>query len=213
AHIAAAIGWPRFVAKYGRTGLGQYLAEKPLAAVEGMIARGVNAPLASSCGRLFDAVAAAVGLCADRVQYEGQAAMQLQAAAERAGTAEDGAYPFAIARPAPGAALHLDPAPMWSALLDDIAAGTATERIAARLHAGLADAIARLVATLAPPGRIALSGGSFQNRRLLEQVMERLAARGFDVLTHRAVPANDGGLALGQAAVAAAHMLDADEGE
>ena len=83
AHIVAAMGWPDFSAKYGRTELGRYLNGKPLATIEGMIARRVNAPLASSCGRLFDAVAAVVGLCRDRVQYEGQAAMQLEALAEQ----------------------------------------------------------------------------------------------------------------------------------
>ncbi len=211
AHIAAALGWPRFNATYGRTEFARRLAGKQLAVLDGMIARGVNAPLSSSCGRLFDAVAAAAGLCRDRVQYEGQAAMMLEAAADTAAADDDcAAYPFAIADAPSAALLHLDPAPMWPALLDDIAAGTPVPLIAARFHAGLAIGIARMVAALRVTGRVALSGGVFQNKRLLEQVMRHLTAQGLEVLTHRLVPANDGGLALGQAAVAAARMLAGD---
>ncbi len=176
-----------------------------------MIARGVNAPLSSSCGRLFDAVAAAVGLCHDRALYEGQAAMMLEAAADIAAADDDrAAYPFAIAEACPDGLLHLDPTPMWSVLLRDLGAGAAVPLIAGRFHAGLAIGIARMVAALGITGRVALSGGVFQNKLLLEQVMRRLAAQGLDVLTHRVVPANDGGLALGQAAVAAARLLCGD---
>ena len=176
-----------------------------------MIARGVNAPLSSSCGRLFDAVAAAAGLCRDRALYEGQAAMMLEAAADSEAADDDrAAYPFAIAEAPSAGLLHLDPAPMWPALLDDLAAGTPVPLIAARFHAGLAIGIARMVAALRVSGRVALSGGVFQNKLLLEQVMRRLTAQGLDVLTHRLVPANDGGLALGQAAVAAARLLAGD---
>jgi hydrogenase maturation protein HypF len=211
AHIAAALGWPDFSARYGDTELAHYLASKPLAVLDRMIARGVNTPLASSCGRLFDAVAAAAGLCRDRVQYEGEAAMLLEAAADTAAADDDrAAYPFAVVdAPSPGL-LHLDPAPMWRALLDNVAAGTPVPLVAARFHAGLAIGIVQMVAALRVSGRVALSGGVFQNKLLLEQVMRRLTAQGLEVLTHRLVPANDGGLALGQAAVAAARLLAGD---
>jgi hydrogenase maturation protein HypF len=211
AHIAATLGWSGFVVKYGQTELGFYLAGKPVAVLGGMIARHVNAPLASSCGRLFDAVAAAVGFCRDRALYEGQPAMLLEAVADNAALADDrAAYPFTIAEAPSAGLLHLDPTPMWVALLDDIVADTPVPVIAARFHAGLAIAIARMVAALRVTGRVALSGGVFQNRLLLEQVMRHLTAQGLEVLTHRSVPANDGGLALGQAAVAAARMLAGD---
>jgi len=82
--------------------------------------------------------------------------------------------------------------------------------VAARFHAGLAIGIVQMVAALRVSGRVALSGGVFQNKLLLELVMRRLTAQGLDVLTHRLVPANDGGLALGQAVVAAARMLAGD---
>ena len=200
AHIAAAIGWKRFIAEYGRTELAAYLADKPIATLETMIARGVNAPLASSAGRLFDAVAAAAGLCRDRARYEGEAAMMLEAAAGGTIANDDAAYDFA------GAGGVLDPAPLWPALLADLAATTPVGVIAARFHTGLAIAIARMVEALGVRGRVALSGGVFQNRLLLEQVIGRLAALGREILTHRAVPANDGGLAFGQAAIAAARL-------
>jgi hydrogenase maturation protein HypF len=180
-----------------------------------MAERDVNAPLASSCGRLFDAVAAAVGLCRDRTCYEGHAAMMLEAATA---TDDDVAYPFTIVDVE--GLLQLDPAPLWGALLDDLIAATPVAIIARRFHSGLADAIANMVEALAPlslRGRghetVALSGGVFQNRLLLELVTQRLEAQGLRVLTHRAVPANDGGLALGQAAIAAAHLLCDEKGE
>ncbi len=218
AHLCAALGWERFMADYGATALFAFLADRPRATLDGMIARGINAPLASSCGRLFDAVAAAIGICRDRAQYEGQAALELEAAVDEDALAlEDDAlaYPFGITRPAPQGPLCLDPAPMWRALLDDIAARVTIGVIAARFHRGLAIAAVRMVAAVrrydpeaANATRIALSGGVFQNRILLEQLVARLPVLGLEVLMHREVPANDGGLALGQAVIAAATARD-----
>jgi hydrogenase maturation protein HypF len=133
--------------------------------------------------------------------------MRLEAAAGDAPDAAGG-YRMAIVQ-GPGL-LHLAP-DFWPALIHDIAAGTSVRLIAARCHAGLADGIARMVATLHTAGPVALSGGVFQNRRLLVGVMRRLQEDGLDVLTHRAVPANDGGLALGQAAIAAARLRGVED--
>ena len=220
AHIIENIGWSNFTEKHGTTDLGRYLAEKPVPTIASMIERGVNAPLASSCGRLFDAVAAAIGLCRDRVQYEGQAAMMLEALA----TDDASPYPFDIVD-ADGL-LQLNPAPLWRALLGDLGV-IPSAVIAARFHAGLADALVSMVEVLQahhPLSReagearevvyhqVALSGGVFQNCLLLEPVSQRLEARGLRVLAHRSVPANDGGLA-GQAAIAAARMIHGDRGE
>ena len=209
AHIAAAMGWEHFVARYAGTDLFSFLAGKPIRVLEGMLVRGVNAASASSCGRLFDAVAAAAGVCREHARYEGQAAAELEA---RAAPAHAGAYAFG--RVTQGGLPVIEPRPMWFALLDDIAGGTPVAVISARFHAGLAIAIADMVvavrqddAAAAATDHIALTGGVFQNRILLEQVIARLTARGLTVLTHREVPAGDGGLALGQAAVAAARML------
>jgi hydrogenase maturation protein HypF len=171
AHIVAAMGWERFASRYRQTPLFRFLSGKPIAVLDGMIARGVNAPLASSCGRLFDAVAAAAGVCRECVQYEGQAAAEFEALAA-SGT--DDAYRFALV--AEAGVLVVEPRPMWLALLDDIAAETPVPVLSARFHAGLAIAIDATVAALrradpeaAAIDRIALTGGVFQNRLLLEQ--------------------------------------------
>ena len=191
--IASAIGWSQFTTEYSSTDLCRYLAGKPVTALASMIDRGINAPLTSSCGRLFDAVAAAVGLCRERALYEGQAAMMLEAAA----TGDHGTYPFGIAEALGGSRLQLDPAPMWRALLADLAGEIPIPVMAARFHDGLALGIAQMVAALQVTGRVALSGGVFQNRRLLEQVTQNLSTQGLEVLPHRSVPMNDGGLCLG----------------
>jgi hydrogenase maturation protein HypF len=211
AHLLAVTEWQDFLAEYGGTELARYLAAKPVPLLAGMIARRVNAPLASSCGRLFDAVAAAVGLCSDRAHYEGQAAILLEAAANNVTVPDAAAYHFTSTEGA-NDVLHLDPTPMWLALLRDLMAGTSTSVVAARFHTGLAIGLAQMVERLGISGPVALSGGVFQNRLLLESLIDRIAAGGRAVLTHRVVPANDGGLALGQAAIAAARMLCGDEG-
>jgi hydrogenase maturation protein HypF len=208
AHLTAAMGWARFAADFAATPLYQHLEAKPRAVLDGMIARGVNSPLSSSCGRLFDAVAAAVGVCFERVNYEGQAAMEFEALVDRD---ERVAYPFSVGQPGCTDLPYVEPRPMWQALLGDLRDGTPVPVIAARFHNGLASAIARMIDRLRRqrpdlarvPG-VALSGGVVQNRVLLELLIDRLEAMGLRVLTHAAVPANDGGLALGQAVIAAA---------
>jgi hydrogenase maturation protein HypF len=116
---------------------------------------------------------------------------------------ERGAYPFPLV-PAvtPGAPARLDWGPLLHALLEDGARGVDAPLRSARFHNALADGIAA-GARFAGSPRVALSGGCFQNRLLVERTRERLAADGFEVLTHRLVPPNDGGIALGQVMVAA----------
>jgi hydrogenase maturation protein HypF len=181
----------------------QVLRDKPLKPLLAMMAHGINAPLASSCGRLFDAVAAALGLCDGAQAYEGDAAGRLEALAEDVDGGDGYAFAF-------GGGV-LDPAPMWKALLAELADGAPRERLAARFHAGLARALADMTGLLAadsPFDTVALSGGCFQNRLLFEQTSNRLRDAGFAVLTHAKVPANDGGLALGQAAITAALLIE-----
>ena len=193
--------WRNLLVRLDAAGLGpladRLLAGHPLAPVRQAVAAGVNAPLSSSAGRLFDAVAAALGIVPGGQSYEGEAAMRLEAMARRgAGT---GAYPFDAGPPA------IDPAPMFRALAADLAAGTAPGTIAHRFHAGLARAFcaaARAAVESGAARAVALSGGCFQNALLLDLCLAELA--GLPVLTHRDVPAGDGGLAFGQALVAAA---------
>jgi hydrogenase maturation protein HypF len=157
---------------------------------------------------LFDAVAAVVDLSRERVTYEGQAAVELEALALSAIDDCGEGYPFAASET--GDPVVLDPAPMWSALLDDLALGVDRRVIAARFHLGLAEAVADLARVLAQrqgAAAVALSGGVFQNRTLLEALGARLGAAGLRVLAHERVPTNDGGLCLGQAAIAAARAL------
>ena len=216
AQLVAAMGWPAFADRHAALELHARLLAKPLRVIDAMLASHTNCPPASSAARLFDAVAAACGICFDRIGHEGQAAMELEACLD-ATTLEhehdDQAYVFTVDS---GDDVHLPclrPAPMWPALLDDLRQGVSPGVVSARFHKGLAIAIVRMVRQLraAHGGEtlhtVALSGGVFQNRILLEQLVRRFEQAGLAVLTHRQVPSNDGGLSLGQAAVAAARLL------
>jgi len=167
------------------------------------VERGLNSPLTSSAGRLFDAVASLLGV-RDTVAYEAQAAMELEALAE---PEADRAYSARLG--AADGRIVVRTADLIGAVVEDLLAGTTPPRIAARFHAALADVITQVCARVRERtgvGRAALSGGVFQDLRLLRTAVARLEAAGFEVYTHRQVPPNDGGLALGQAAVAARLM-------
>ena len=208
AQIVASMGWDAFARDYSALAVTAALEQRPLGVLAKMIEGQVNSPLTSSAGRLFDAVAAALGICADRIAYEGQAALELEAACRDIET-EQG-YRFGLSDD--GGCWVLDPAPMWRQLFADLAEAVPAARISARFHAGLADAVCDLGGRIAAAHAIqtvALSGGVFQNRTLFERVCNGLRARGLEVLTHRRVPTNDGGLALGQAVTAAALLADA----
>jgi len=215
AHLCAGPGWDYFVENFATLELHRYLQTKPLATIDRMLEKGLNVPLASSCGRLFDAVAAALGLCADHAVFEGQGAMELEAIAGSCPRATIGSpYPFEITEQ-PSGLLFLESSAMWKALLSDLGQQTPPAQIAARFHFGLAgairDMIARILAThpaAADVSTIALSGGCFQNKLLLEELVRLLEAAGLRCLLQTKVPTNDGGLALGQAAIAAARYLD-----
>ena len=216
AHLVAGMGWPKVAKAFSTLGLYRYLTSKPLPTINRMLETGLNVPLASSCGRLFDAVAAALGLCADRAIFEGQGAMELQALAESwQPSPADQPYSFSITEQGPGGLLYLESLPMWQALLEDLARDTPVALIAARFHYGLArairDMVARIRGTIAAGkslNTIALSGGCFQNKLLLEELVRLLEADGLTCLLHAKVPTNDGGLALGQAAIAAARHIE-----
>jgi hydrogenase maturation protein HypF len=146
----------------------------------------LDPPLASGMGRLFDAVAAVLGV-RERVSYEGQAAIELE---QLAGETPADPYPWRFGDPTDLVTVcYLDDAP--------------PERVAARFHETVAAAAAEACAEAGEPRAVVLSGGSFQNLRLLASTRRRLEERGFRVLSHRLVPPNDGGISYGQAAVAA----------
>jgi hydrogenase maturation protein HypF len=169
-------------------------------AVGALVHSGTAAPVTTSIGRLFDAVAALCGI-RSVVNYEGQAAAELEAVCD---PAERGEYPMPVAG-AP--TVVLDARATVAAAVGDLAAGAAPGVVAARFHGALARATAAACARIA--GRrgldaVVLSGGAFQNRVLLERTSALLAEAGLRVLIPRRLPPNDGGIAYGQAAVAAA---------
>jgi hydrogenase maturation protein HypF len=169
-------------------------------AVLAMARRGVNSPLTSSAGRLFDAVASVLGV-RDAINYEGQAAVELEQLAD---PAETGAYQAGIGTTRP---FRVRGADLVHAVVEDLAAGTPAPVIAARFHRGVAAAVEAgclLLRERHGLRTVALSGGVFQNMLLLHETVRRLEARGFTVLVHSRVPCNDGGISLGQAVVAAA---------
>jgi hydrogenase maturation protein HypF len=215
AHLAAAIGWDRCKREHPRLELVRFLETKPLGTLDAMARKRINNPLSSSCGRLFDAVAAAVGICRESASYEGQAAIELEAAVDPHALEQGDGYLIALRtrRLAGRAILTMGFSSLWLAILDDLADKVAPGVIAARFHRGLTRAIVEMVRLIFElegerlERTVALSGGSFQNKLLLEEINRGLGASGLTVLSHRRVPANDGGLSLGQAAVAAARSI------
>lgn len=187
-------------------GLAEEAGVAPWTAEEGRVLRrqvalGLNAPLCSSAGRLFDAASALVGVCREG-RYEGQPAIELEARLRAEGPEVEvyDRYPFALRDEEDG--WVLDPSPLWLALVEEVAHGTPASVMAARFHHTVRAMILAGVDRLHQETglrRVALSGGVFQNRYLVELLYEALTDQGFEVLLHRQVPPNDGGLALGQA--------------
>jgi hydrogenase maturation protein HypF len=170
------------------------------ATITGLARSGLSSPLTSSAGRLFDAVAALVGV-RDAVNYEGQAAIELE---QRADPDEAGAYPMTIER---GDRLCLLGADLIRAVVAEQESGVGVPVISARFHNGLAKAVVEACVLLRERhalSTVALSGGVFQNLLLLEKTVAGLEQREFRVLLHERVPPNDGGISLGQIAVAGA---------
>jgi len=166
-----------------------------------MAARGINSPETSSVGRLFDAVASLVGL-RDAVNYEGQAAIELEAIA----VCEDGlGYEFEFDE----IRGTIEAAPVIRQIVADLLLGIPAGVISARFHLGIGrmiESVACHVREKLQLNRVALSGGVFQNALLVEKTRRLLSQSGFEVFTHRRVPPGDGGIALGQAAVANARL-------
>ncbi len=192
----------------GVSSLSDQVPVSSLRTVEMMIARRLNAPVTTSAGRLFDAVAAMSGV-RSQVSYEGQAAIELEWLASA--VAADGFYSFDLADATGGEAtrdgLVLDMRPMIVEVAGDVRRGISPAVIGRRFHSTIVEAIARVCGRLrAKTGvdAVVLSGGVFLNALLTEESVARLTREGFRVYRHRHVPPNDGGLSLGQLAVAAA---------
>jgi hydrogenase maturation protein HypF len=176
------------------------LERDKLTVVAQMISNGVNSPPTSSLGRLFDGVAAICGI-RSRVNFEGQAAMELEM---RSAEAAESIYEFEWER---HNALRIPPAPIIRGVVDDIQNRVPLAVIGARFHRTLICLFAELCDVVRKENgldRVVLSGGCFQNALLLTGLIRELAAHGFEVFSHEHVPTNDGGISLGQAVVAAA---------
>jgi hydrogenase maturation protein HypF len=171
-----------------------------------MLAKGISAPVTSSAGRLFDAVASLLGI-RQVVTFEGQAAMELESVI---GSEVTEVYPFKLSNAVPQI---VDWAPMISEILIDLQRGISPGVISAKFHNTLADIVVEVARQVVTP-KIVLTGGCFQNRYLLEQAVQRLSQAGFKPYWHQRVPPNDGGIALGQIAAAArvSHRTVATEG-
>jgi hydrogenase maturation protein HypF len=165
-----------------------------------MLERGVNAPVTTSGGRLFDAVASLLDLH-QITTFEGQAAMSLEFAIKHAGSTH---YPFELSGNFP---CVINWEPMIVSILEEKLSGTAIDAIAARFHETLS-AIMIAIAERIGERKVVLTGGCFQNKHLTELSVQRLQAAGFEPYWHRRVPPNDGGIALGQI-ISAARSLNA----
>jgi hydrogenase maturation protein HypF len=220
------MGWAEFTMNFAALEVHADLSARPRATLDAMIRDGVNSPKASSCGRLFDAVAAALDICRGRQAYEGEAAARLEALVDRDALRDEQdslGYPFSIPNLGGSGLPYVEPLAMWRAILGDLVLQTPPPVMAARFHKGLAIAIVAMATKLARRddeagprfAAVALTGGCFQNRILFEEVARRLERERFTVLSHALVPANDGGVALGQAVIGAARLIRAgaiDEG-
>ena len=174
------------------------LAEGEEATLLRMIERGVNSPLTSSMGRLFDAMAALCGV-RDDAGYEGQAAIELEAIAD---ASAQGSYRFAIT---PGEPTVIESAPLLEAALDDIVRGVPASTVSARFHRAVAAAIVDqciLASTSSATRTVALSGGVLMNRLIMDGAFLGLKDAGLQPITHVRLPVNDGGVSFGQAVVA-----------
>jgi hydrogenase maturation protein HypF len=174
---------------------------KALAVVDTMMARGIQTVETSSCGRLFDAVSSILGI-RHETTYEGQAAIELEMRA----TSASAVYPFGIED---GEPFRIDPRRMIEAIVNDVTRGVAVGEISANFHLTIAhvivDACQRMRAASGIT-RVCLSGGTFQNLRLLADAVTLLRQGGFEVFVHHRVPTNDGGIALGQAVIASCRL-------
>jgi hydrogenase maturation protein HypF len=176
------------------------IEEVELNLIKQQIDQNINAPLTSSCGRLFDAVSALIGV-KGQIDYEAQAAIELEMAAYEARV--DGSYPFQVEIKDGVRIIRL--AELFSAILADLAKDVSIPRIADKFHNTVAGIISQTCSQIAKETglrTVAISGGVFQNRLLMNKTVTVLEAAGFTALTHSLVPCNDGGISLGQAVIA-----------
>ncbi len=220
-HCEQTLGWREIECQYGDLSVVKHMREKPLSTLNAMMKKGINSPMSSSCGRLFDAVAASLELSLDEVTYEGEAAMQLEAlVCPQIYNEFSKEELYKAEYECDGQIKKVNFAPMWEALFKDLNQQKSKSYIATKFHKSLTyillDWIKGAVHTLeieeklnGPDNKlkIALSGGCFQNNTLLENLALLLEKNGFIPIIQSELPANDGGISYGQALIAAARHL------
>jgi len=175
------------------------VSSQELELITKQLEKGINSPLTSSCGRLFDAVSALIGI-RGRIDYEAQAAIEMEMAADGS---ERGSYPFAIIERNGINIVYLKG--LFGGVIGELKSGVSQARIAMKFHRTMAEMVVQMchrLAKMSSINKVALSGGVFQNRLLLRLTVADLVKAGFEVLTHSKVPTNDGGVSLGQAVIA-----------
>ncbi|MDJ0695144.1 carbamoyltransferase HypF [Mastigocoleus sp. MO_188.B34] len=211
AHLTSDFNWQEIQQKYSNLEIINFLESKPLPLLNQLQQKQINSPLASSVGRLFDAVAAAIGICPEECSYEGQAAIEMEALINNRNLEnceKNQTYPFQIKNL--DKIYYMDPHPMWEALLNDLQSHVGQQMIATKFHLSLAIAITQIVDLLRqkyPIDRVVLTGGVFQNKILLQQTIRYLSSLGIKILTHSLIPPNDSNLSLGQTVISAARNV------
>lgn len=210
AHLHQAMGYKKLVKDFSLLPSVERFQKKPVDMLLYMQNHLFNAPLSSSCGRLLDAASYLLNLFKDEeISYEGQAALLLESLVTTRSFSDLLPYNFAVVKT--GGRFQIDPAPMWIEMLTDLMRQVPKSIISQRFHSGLATSFAEVASTLAIANKIdtvVLSGGVFSNKRLLVELERKLEEFGLNVLTHSALPSNDGGLSYGQALIAASRELD-----
>ena len=207
-----AFTWEEVQEKYSDLEIIKFLETKNPKLLKQIIEKGINSPLTSSVGRLFDAVASAIGICREQCSYEGQAAIEMEARANvniLNNDKESLNYSFKFEKSAN--IYYIDTSLTWREILNDVKQQVLPSEIAARFHQSLAILIVTIIKQLRQEHQfhqVALTGGVFQNQILLQQVKMRLEKLEINVLTHSIVPTNDGGLSLGQSVITAAKYLE-----
>lgn len=210
-HLVTAFDWEDLQAAYGELEFLQFLDRQPRTLLNQLLLKRIYSPLVSSVERLFDAVAAAIGICRDRVTYKRQSAIELAALieAEHLHQATQSPYRFEVRYlgPRKTALPYVEFRSMWRCLLEDLLQRVPAPLVAARFHLGLAQAIAQMVEHLHqhyPFTQVALAGGMFHNPILTQCTTEQLTRQGFAVLTGHSMLSKQDSLSLGRAAIATA---------
>ncbi len=214
AHFIQCESWEQLKEQYHHLPLFQQFSEKPVELLLEMEKSGMNCPQSHSAGRLFDAMAASIDICFDQISYEGQAAMELESLLDSAGvsailgdkpSSKKYTFDFIDSGSSNSEIEHqfymLNPTPFWLSVLDDLAQGVSQKEMACKFHVGLAHAIVQMILKITEQNEIsqvALSGGVSQNLWLTVLIDYFLKKQNISLLTHKNIPANDGGIALGQ---------------